>query len=93
MLSKRLRHFSELIEDLSLRPVLGRVARLLLLENDEYLTQSQMASMIGSSREVVNRSLHRLEHDGIITINHHHVTVRDAAKLWRIVDDVKPARD
>ena len=76
-----------LVEDLSLRRVMSRVARLLLENpNEIHLTQSQMASMVGTAREMVNRSLHTLEDRGIIQLRGQEITILDAAKLADVID-------
>jgi CRP-like cAMP-binding protein len=75
----RVRHYAELIETLALRNVDQRVAQYLLslcgrqgnIEGDACtveitITQAEMASRIGSTREVVCRSLAHLEGDGLI---------------------------
>src|SRR5262245_22327709 len=67
ILAARLRHMTGLVEDLSLRRVMSRVAKLLYTyEGDLHLTQTQMAAMIGTAREMVNRSLHTLSDAGAI---------------------------
>ncbi|MEZ4521614.1 MAG: Crp/Fnr family transcriptional regulator [Thermomicrobiales bacterium] len=87
VMASRLRHFNALIEDLSLRRVIGRVAHLLAAENPADLTQAQMASMIGASREMVNRSLHTLEDDGIIQLAEDGaIVIRDPQRLREVVD-------
>ena len=68
VMAERLRHFNALVEDLSLHRVLSRVAHLLITEQADELNQTQMATMVGSSREMVNRSLHALEDDSVIAI-------------------------
>lgn len=75
----RVRHYAELIETLALRNVDQRVAQYLLslcgkqgkmdgdsCKVDITITQAEMASRIGSTREVVCRSLAHLEEDGLI---------------------------
>ncbi len=86
-LASRQRHFANLIEDLSLRRVVSRVAKLLLTESSDSLTQSQMAAMTGTSREMVNRSLHHLEDEGAIEIVDHQTRVNDPQLLSKIAED------
>ncbi len=88
VMAGRLRHFNTLIEDLSLRRVRSRVAHMLAAEQASALTQAQMAAMIGSSREMVNRSLHSLEDEAVIEL-HDDGTLKilDAGRLAEIVDD------
>lgn len=72
VLSKKVRHFVSLVEDLSFRDVTSRVAKLLLDYATDHggpeerterprLTQQEMAAMVGTAREVVGRSLKALE--------------------------------
>ena len=77
LFASRLRAYKQMVEDLSLRAVVARVARLLvdrargaqtLVEESansspEY-TQDEIAAMVGSVREVVQRALKPLEHAG-----------------------------
>jgi CRP/FNR family transcriptional regulator, cyclic AMP receptor protein len=46
-----------------------------------WLTQQDMASMIGTCREVVNRSLKVMEEKGAIRLGRHRVVVMDKAIL------------
>lgn len=87
-IAARLRHMTNLVEDLSLRRVMSRVARL-LLENQEsgiQLNQTQMATMVGTAREMVNRSLHALADASAIDLRGQQIVVLDEAKLREIVD-------
>ena len=71
-LANALRHLVSLAEDLSLRHVTARVAKI-LLEQDiasqkgsrrHRLTQQEMAVLAGTAREVVGRALKELEAAG-----------------------------
>jgi CRP-like cAMP-binding protein len=99
LLSARQRSLAGMVEDLALRDVTARVARLLLgcigrqqhvIENADaacaHITHQEVASMVGSVREVVQRALKQLEHDGAIALERHRIRVRDPAKLERWVD-------
>ena len=76
-LSERLRQADRKIETLALMDVYGRIARALLdmavdngdgrLRVEEKLTQSDLASIVGSSREMVNRILKDLTTGGYIS--------------------------
>ncbi len=88
VLAGRVRHFISLVEDLSFRNVLGRVAKLLLeyAENGTglerpHLTQQDMAAMIGTAREMVGRSLRALEEKGAIRIDRHRIVLTDKEAL------------
>jgi CRP/FNR family transcriptional regulator, cyclic AMP receptor protein len=71
----------DLIEDLSFKNVMGRVAKI-LMENSEHgtegfqkLTQYEMAAMAGTAREVVGRSLKSLEDTGAIRLERHKIVI------------------
>lgn len=83
----RLRHLTELVEDLSLRRVVGRVARLLLrYQGSANLSQSQMATMVGTAREMVNRSLNSLADQGVIELHGQEIVIKDPDRLAQIVE-------
>lgn len=83
----RLRHMTGLVEDLSLRRVVGRVANLLLnSQGDVNLSQAQMATMVGTAREMVNRSLNALSDQGAVEVRGQSVKVLDRERLREIVE-------
>jgi len=67
VLAHRMRQLVSLVEDLSFKHVIGRVAKILLEHVGDgstpspRLTQQEMAAIAGTSREVVSRSLKALE--------------------------------
>jgi CRP/FNR family cyclic AMP-dependent transcriptional regulator len=79
----RNRRLTEIVENLAFRPVIGRVARTLLDEPHEQ-TQTEMAAMVGAAREMVNRSLHTLEREGIIAMTGGHIAILDRDRLTEI---------
>jgi CRP/FNR family transcriptional regulator, cyclic AMP receptor protein len=79
----RNRRLTEIVENLAFRPVIGRVARTLLDEPHEQ-TQTEMAAMVGAAREMVNRSLHTLEREGIIEMSGGHIAILDRDRLAEI---------
>ncbi|HLN99879.1 MAG TPA: Crp/Fnr family transcriptional regulator [Pyrinomonadaceae bacterium] len=94
VLAGRLRRCAELVEALSLREVGQRLARFLLAEARRSgsraedgirinLTQTnqQIASRIGSVREVVSRAFTRLQHEGLIIVDGRNLTIPDQAAL------------
>jgi CRP/FNR family cyclic AMP-dependent transcriptional regulator len=90
-LATEMHHYISLIEDLSLRRVSGRVARMLLqysseesFDNSLIRTQGDMAAMTGSVREVVGKSLRTLEEKGLIRSNSRHIIIRDSEALKTI---------
>jgi CRP-like cAMP-binding protein len=94
LLSSRQRRLGGVVEDLALRDVTTRVARLLLgcLGKHEHIvehapdacariTHQEIAAMVGSVREVVQRALKQLETDGAIAIERGGLRVVDHHKL------------
>jgi CRP/FNR family transcriptional regulator len=73
-LAQALRHLVMLVEDLSLRHVTARVAKILLDQEiaesegrlQHRITQQEMAALAGTAREVVGRALKELEIAGAI---------------------------
>jgi len=92
VLAEQVRRLVLLVEDLSFRHVIGRVARI-LLENigdegslEQRLTQQEMAAMAGTVREVVGRSLKALEDEGVIRMDRHRIIIVDKEALKGTVD-------
>jgi len=87
VLARRVRELVSLVEDLSFRHVIGRVARILLeragdnAEPGPRLTQQDMAAMAGTAREVVGRSLKTLEDEGIIRLERNRIVISDKDAL------------
>jgi len=85
-MSKRLRNLTENVKSLALMDVYGRVARTLLdmaepkgdaLVISQRLTQREIASMVGASREMVSRILKDLSVGGYITIENKKITINE----------------
>jgi CRP-like cAMP-binding protein len=100
LLAGRLRKCAELVETLSLRDVDQRLARWLLTEaksrgtrtNEQLeitlrLTHQQIASRIGSVREVVSRALARLQQNGLIKVEGRSITISNEEALTSFADD------
>jgi len=91
-LAGRVRHFVSLVEDLSFRHVIGRIAKLLLqyagdgASSGQRLTQQDMAAMVGTAREVVGRSLKTLEDEGAIRMDRHRIVITDKETLKDMVE-------
>lgn len=82
LMAGRLRQMTTMAEDLALRRVMSRVSKLLLTDPDAaHLTQAQIAAMVGSTREVVNRSLHSLSGCGAIELHGQSILVTDPEQL------------
>jgi len=90
VLSQRIRDMVSLVEDLSFRHVTGRVARILLeyagdgTDPRPRLTQQEMASMAGTAREMIGRSLKVLEDEGAIRLDRHRLLITDKETLREI---------
>ncbi|HEY4670005.1 MAG TPA: Crp/Fnr family transcriptional regulator [Tepidiformaceae bacterium] len=96
--AKRLRAFTELIEQISLQTVPSRLARYLYqLAREEgqetpqgvlvprSITQQDLASLLGSVREVISRSLRVMEEDGIVEVRRKDILIRDLGALRRML--------
>ncbi|HEX6800194.1 MAG TPA: Crp/Fnr family transcriptional regulator [Ktedonobacterales bacterium] len=89
------REMVRLAKDLALHHVTERVARLLLEQERagcercrrHYLTQQEMATIVGTAREVVGRTLHEFQSAGLITLDHGHVSVVDHERLRAIAHE------
>jgi CRP-like cAMP-binding protein len=97
LFASRLRAYKVFVEDLSLRNVVARVAKLLLdrargqttlVEDAASLrlqyTQDEIGAMVGSVREVVQRSLKTLEQAGVIQMTRGQIRIIDVEglNLW-----------
>ncbi|NPA73388.1 MAG: Crp/Fnr family transcriptional regulator [Epsilonproteobacteria bacterium] len=89
-IAKRMREIEELATDLSLHDTSTRLMKLLLKNIDKTvkniplihnLSHEDIASMIGSVRQVVNRQLQELKKEGIIDIKRKKIAVNDLNKL------------
>jgi len=93
LFAARLRHLTGVVEDLSFRSVVNRMARLLLdlavAEGGSSpiprLTQEEMAARVGSVRDVIGRALKNLEKAGAIRIEGKRIYVVDPKKLKGMV--------
>lgn len=87
--ARRTRYVLDLVHDLSMRNVRGRLANLLLEQAQradadimpQLLTQEEMASRIGTVREVVGRTLRSMAADQIIEFDRHQIVVLDSVRL------------
>jgi len=96
--AKRLRSFTELVEQISLQTVPARLARYLYqLAREEghktsngivvprSITQQDLASLLGSVREVISRSLKVMEEDGVVEVRRKDILIRDIGALRRML--------
>jgi len=94
--SGRLRQLTNLVEDLSLRTVSQRLARLLVgmaqeddVDGPRRFTQQELASRLGTVREVISRTLKSFEGDGLIRMERHRITILDYERLNAIACQVE----
>lgn len=96
--ARRLRSFTELVEQISMQTVQQRVARYLYLAAREEghptpegvvvnrsITLQDLAALVGSVREVVSRTLHIMETDGLVEVRRKEIVIRDVAGLKRLL--------
>lgn len=85
----RLRHLVNLVEDLSLRQVSERLARLLLQtasgDEPQPLTQQEMAARLGTVREMISRSLRQLEARKLVRVEHGRIVILDRLGLEKMM--------
>jgi CRP/FNR family transcriptional regulator len=89
VVGRRLRHLVGVVESMTFGSVTQRLARLLLdtsqqARNDEFdlpLTHQELASRLGTVREVVSRNLARFRGEGLIQIQGHRVAILNRAGL------------
>jgi CRP/FNR family transcriptional regulator len=87
-LSERVLQLVDLVEDLSLRTVEMRLARVLLerapdevLHRDPWATQAEMAARLGTVTYVLNRALRGFEEEGLISVKRHRIEILDREGL------------
>ncbi len=96
VLSKRLRTTNQMVEDLIFLDVYGRVAKKLLelaethgtqvddgIRIDMRLTQQDLASMVGASRESVNKVMGYFTDKKFISTDKHKITLHRTSDLKR----------
>ena len=89
VLAGQLRRVTTMVEDLSFRTVVSRLAKLLLdlavaeggAATARQLTQDEMAARVGSVRDVIGRGLRQLERQGAIRMARSRIFIVDADKL------------
>lgn len=89
-LSQRLKHFSYLIESLSLKEVPGRLASYLLYLSDKNgsmdefeldIAKSQLASFLGTIPETLSRIFTKMANKELVRINGPEIVILDRARL------------
>jgi CRP/FNR family transcriptional regulator len=82
----RLDHLTDLVEDLSLHTVRGRLARFLLDNADtgavaRRWTQAEIAERLGTVRDMVGRTLRAFADAGLVRMERHRIVLLDRAEL------------
>jgi CRP/FNR family transcriptional regulator len=92
-LAARIQTLVSLVEDLSLRPVIGRLARLILedaiedvLQRPRWYTQYELASRLGTVPDVVQRTLRGMAADGVIEVDRSQIRITDRERLEGMTD-------
>lgn len=90
-LAGRVLHLVALVEDLSLRSVEARLARLLLeksvdgvIARRRWATQTEIAARLGTVPDVISRSLHKLANQGLIQMDRRTIRILDRPKLMAL---------
>lgn len=92
-LSARVLYFIQLVEDLGLRSVQARIAHTLLdyaeprdgrwiVPRRSWTTLDEMATRLGTVRDVLSRALNALEADGILRLERSQIIINDPQKLF-----------
>jgi len=87
-LAERVLHLMKLVEDLSMRTVKSRMARILLenavegvINRRRWMTQTEIAARLGTVLDVANRTLTSLENEGLISVARYKILILDSARL------------
>ncbi len=95
VLSMRLRRFANLVEDLSLKEVPGRLAAYLLylsqknqnsLDLELDISKTQLASLLGTIPETLSRILAKMKKNGLIDVDGARIKILDLETLQDIAD-------
>jgi CRP/FNR family cyclic AMP-dependent transcriptional regulator len=87
-LAERVLQLMKLVEDLSLRTVKSRMARLLLenaaegvINRRRWMTQTEMAARLGTVLDVANRTVNSLETEELISVRRDEIQILDRKRL------------
>ncbi|MGC9504603.1 Crp/Fnr family transcriptional regulator [Baaleninema sp.] len=98
-LSRHLRRFAKIIDNLSFKEVPNRLAVYLLKLSDRSdnadivkldVTKGQLAAFLGTIPETLSRAFAKLAQEGIIDVEGAEVTLRDRSRLERLAAGDKP---
>jgi len=100
LLSIRLRQFTHLIENLSLKEVPGRLAAYLLYMSDGSgggdlveldISKGQLASLLGTIPETLSRILGKMSQQGLLRVQGRKIALTDREGLQELAQGGKPA--
>jgi CRP/FNR family transcriptional regulator len=90
-MARRVVDLVNLVADLSLRSVTGRLARLLLdeatgavLARPRWHTQAELAARLGTVPDVAQRALRALENEGAIAVQRHEIRLLNRDQLEKL---------
>jgi CRP-like cAMP-binding protein len=92
--ARHMRRFSQLIDNLSLREVPGRLATYLLTLSTQAdnadiveldLNKGQIAAMLGTIPETLSRVLYKLSRDGVIEVDGNRIRLIDRDRLQNLI--------
>lgn len=98
MLSRRLRRFTALVDDLSLKEVPGRLAAHILYLSDRQagtddltleVPKAQMAALLGTIPETLSRILTRMSKQGLITSDGPSIKILDREGLAELAEGLR----
>lgn len=91
--AKRLHHFSDLIEDLSLRNVDSRLAKYLLSVSEQspdkaviMIHKKTLAAILGTIPETLSRTFKKLSNDGLVDVNDNKIAILDRVRLIKLAN-------
>jgi CRP-like cAMP-binding protein len=90
-LAERLRYFTSLVEDLSLRNVDARLAKYLLCvgqaeQAEIEIHKKTLAAILGTIPETLSRAFKKLSQAGVISVNGNSIRIRDRQALEDLAD-------
>jgi CRP-like cAMP-binding protein len=98
--TERLRQFSSLVADLAFRDVSSRLATLLVRRAESegvscvegirfptLITQSEIAAMTGTGREVIQRTFKKFESQALLSVSRKEILIFDLEALRRIASE------
>lgn len=99
LVSGRLRQFAALVHGLAFRDVTARLASILITRAEKdgqvtpegvaiprLLSQSELAAMVGTAREVIYRTFKKFEESGILTSTRDTIVIHDMVQLAHIAE-------